>query len=166
MWERLRRFVRHDNEAVAELCELGDAVHNAVEICRPRIRDNAQLEVVVETTDAPSVRARKAELASALVNLVVNACEAMAAGGRITLRTGSQEGRAWVEVEDDGPSIAPEIREHVLDSFFTTKETGTGLGLSVVSTFMQKSAGSVEIESEVGRGTRIRLDFPAATTPV
>ena len=57
-----------------------------------------------------------------------------------------------------------QIRRHVLDEFFTTKPNGTGLGLSVVSTFTQQSGGGVEIESEPGKGTRVRLCFPAAAS--
>jgi signal transduction histidine kinase len=160
--ERLRLFVRPDTGAAVEPCDLGDAARNAVEICRPRLRDNSSLHVVVESTEAPPVRVRRAELVSALVNLVVNACEAMTSGGRIALRAGNSNGRAWVEVDDNGPGIPPEIRTHVLDEFFTTKENGTGLGLAVVSAFMQQSSGAVEIDSEVGRGTRVRLAFPAS----
>jgi signal transduction histidine kinase len=164
--ERLRLFVRRDTEAVAELCDLGDAARNAVEICRPRFGENSRLHVVVENTSALSVRVRRSDLASALVNLIVNACEAMKNGGGIRLRAGSRSGGAWVEVEDDGPGIPPDVQKHVLEAFFTTKESGTGLGLSMVSTFMEQSNGSIEIDSELGRGTRIRLDFPAEATAV
>ena len=160
--ERLRVFVRSDREAV-QLCDLGAAARDAVEICRPRIRENSHLEVVVERTDAPPARVRRSELVSALVNLIVNACEAMADGGRIALRAGNTNDQAWVEVDDNGPGMPPEIRKHVLDEFFTTKPNGTGLGLAVVSTFVQQSGGGVEVDSEFGRGTRIRLRFPAAT---
>jgi len=159
--QRLRLFVRRDTEAAA-LCDLGEAARDAVEICRPRIRENSQLEVIVESTDAMPARVRRSELVSALVNLIVNACEAMTNGGRIALRAGNDNGQSWVEVDDDGPGMPPEIRKHVLDEFFTTKPNGTGLGLSVVSTFTQQSGGGVEIESEFGRGTRVRLRFPAA----
>lgn len=108
------------------------------------------------------MRARRSDLTSALVNLIVNGCEAMSAGGRLTVRTGSSSDAAWVEVEDDGPGIPPEIRAHVLDPFFTTKEHGTGLRLAMVATFMQQSGGAVEIASAVPTGTRVRLRFPAA----
>lgn len=162
--QRLRLFVRCDAEA-AELCNLGQAARDAAEICGPRIRENSHLEVVLENTEAPPARVRRSELVSALVNLIVNACEAMTDGGRIAVRAGNSHGQAWVEVDDNGPGMPPEVRKYVLDEFFTTKANGTGLGLSVVSTFAQQSGGGVEIESEPGRGTRVRLRFPAATSP-
>jgi signal transduction histidine kinase len=154
--ERLRLFVRPDIAVGAEPCDLAEAARSAVEVCRPRIRQSAHLDVVIESTNAPLISSRKSELISALVNLIVNACEAMTAGGRIALRTGNSDGEAWIEVDDDGPGIPPDIRKHVLEEFFTTKANGTGLGLSVVSTFMQQSGGTVGIDSEVGRGTRLR----------
>jgi len=162
--ERVRLFVRPDAQTAVEPCDLGEVARLAVEICRPRIRESSHLEVVVENSDAPVVRVRRSELVSALVNLIVNACEAMTGGGRITLRSGENDGRAWVEVDDDGPGIPPEIRKHVLDEFFTTKANGTGLGLSVVATFMQQSGGDIDIASECSKGTRIRLGFPGVPT--
>jgi signal transduction histidine kinase len=160
--ERMRLFVRHDAGVGTEDCDLGAAARDAIEICGPRIRSGSRFQVDLEATAPPLVHARRAELVSALVNLIVNACEAMPDGGRITIRTGESRQRAWIEVEDDGPGMPPGLRQHVLEPFVTTKPNGTGLGLSVVSTFMQQSGGGLDIDSEVGRGTRIRLEFPAA----
>ncbi len=106
------------------------------------------------------------------VNLVVNAAEAVGAGGHIRIRTGSverdEEGWAFLEVHDDGPGIAPEVQGRMFEPFFTTKEGGTGLGLATVHGIVTQAGGRVELESPPGRGTcfRILLPFTEATPEV
>jgi signal transduction histidine kinase len=81
--------------------------------------------------------------------------------GTITIRTGVADGGAFVEVEDDGPGIAPEIKGRIVEPFFTTKgDHGTGLGVSLVYAFTQRYGGRLEIESELGKGARFRMWFP------
>jgi len=111
----------------------------------------------------PRVQADFGQLRQALVNVILNGCEAMARGGRLGVATApSADGRwAMVEVSDTGPGIAEENLSRVFDPFFTTKEKGTGLGLSVVYGIVQRLGGTVEVASEPGQGTRFTFRLPA-----
>jgi len=102
------------------------------------------------------------QLRQACVNVVMNACEAMGRGGRLTMETALVNDGRWVElaITDTGPGIAPDHLSKIFDPFFTTKERGTGLGLSVVYGIVERHGGKIEIQSEVGKGTRIAFRVP------
>lgn len=109
------------------------------------------------------------QLENALLNLAINSASAMDDGGVVTLRTyeaSNPAGRSGIvlEVEDTGVGIAPENLSRVFEPFFTTKKVGegSGLGLSMVYGFVKQSQGEIEIDSELGRGTRVRLWLPLA----
>ncbi len=104
-------------------------------------------------------------LQQVLLNLVTNAREAMAGrGGDIRIETGVAERPGWVRmlVRDTGPGISPEDLSKVFDPFYTTKRTGTGLGLSVSYGIVQDHHGTIEVQSVPGQGTTFTLAFPAA----
>ena len=123
------------------------------------------------------------QLESALLNLALNARDAMPAGGELTITTDSEriaaDARALqlelspgdyvvVKVADNGSGIAPEHRERLFDPFFTTKEQGkgTGLGLAMVYGFIKQSSGHITVDTELGRGTEFKLYLPRAQHPV
>lgn len=97
-----------------------------------------------------------------IMNLVLNAVQALKEGGQVTLRTRKQEEGYEIEVEDTGCGIPQEIRPHIFDPFFTTKGTGegTGLGLSVSLGIVQRHAGEMLVDSEEGKGTRFTIRLP------
>jgi len=111
----------------------------------------------------PPVRADFGQLRQALVNVILNGCEAMQKGGRLGVATGMSADGQFVEatVSDTGPGIAPENLPHIFDPFFTTKEKGTGLGLSVVYGIIQRLGGTVLVRSEVGKGSTFVIRLPA-----
>ncbi|WP_426690547.1 PAS domain S-box protein [Rhodanobacter ginsengiterrae] len=130
------------------------------------------------SSEVPAVYADEGELEAALINLAINARDAMPRGGRLAISarachvvpTGDDSRLApgayvLFTVADNGEGIAPHILEHVLEPFFTTKEVGkgSGLGLSMVYGFMKQSGGHLHIESQVGQGTRVELYLPAAS---
>jgi two-component system sensor histidine kinase TctE len=104
-------------------------------------------------------------LREALANLVHNALEYTPAGGRVTVRISNSAAQARVEVEDDGPGIAPGERSRVLERFYRapgTSGTGSGLGLAIVREIAAAHGAKIEIgEGEGGRGCRVTLLFPA-----
>lgn len=113
----------------------------------------------------PPVAADPDQLQQVLVNLVMNGVDACGSGGRVVVRASPDSaGRALIEVEDDGAGIPDELRNRVFDPFFTTKKRGqgTGLGLAVVARLVRNHGGEVELDSAVGRGTRVRILWPLA----
>jgi two-component system NtrC family sensor kinase len=107
----------------------------------------------------PLVEGDFGQLRQACVNVIMNACDAMAHGGRLAIESAVVEGGRWVEVsfKDSGPGIPPDQLSKIFDPFFTTKERGTGLGLSVVYGIVERHGGKIEIQTEVGKGTRVVL---------
>jgi signal transduction histidine kinase len=114
-------------------------------------------------SDLPPVNADPAMLRQAVLNLALNGCQAMPGGGtlRIACRAAARR-RVEVDVEDTGVGIPPEHLEKIFDLYFTTKEHGSGIGLSMVYRIVQLHDGDVEVQSTPGSGTRFRLSFPAA----
>jgi signal transduction histidine kinase len=113
------------------------------------------------------LRADASQLEMVLLNLVKNAREALVKSGsssgsgpRITLRASTdQRNRVFIEVEDNGPGIPPELLEEVFIPFFTTKPTGTGVGLSISRQIMQLHGGDIRISAAPGGGARFVLEF-------
>ena len=99
-----------------------------------------------------------------LMNLLTNAREAMAEGGEIRIEMSRAERAGWIRlrVADTGPGIAAEEISKIFDPFYTTKRTGTGLGLSVTYGIIQEHGGTVDVQSQRGRGTTFTVNFPAA----
>lgn len=157
--ERLRDFSSLSPEtAEAVETNLNAMVHEAVEISKAKL---ASAKLTLELGTPPPVLLRPADCVTAIVNLIFNAVDAVKGKGTITVRTGASGGGAWIEVEDDGPGIPPEIRDRIIEPLFTTKgNQGTGLGVSIVYAFTHKHGGRLDIESEPGHGARFRMWFP------
>jgi signal transduction histidine kinase len=100
------------------------------------------------------------------MNLLINAAHAIKEHGIITVRTGIQDDKVWVDVADTGQGIAPEHIEKIFDPFFTTKPVGkgTGLGLSLSYGIIQKHHGRIDVQSELGKGTTFRVWLPVKQT--
>ena len=166
-----------------EIARLNRLLSEFLELARPRgiAREPVHVGELVdsvlslerESAEARGVRVAR-DLASGVVaigdaeklrqvvlNLVVNALEAMKDGGVLTVRAAADGERIVLSVEDTGPGIPPEVRAQVFDPFFTTKEAGTGLGLSIVRKIVDQHAGDVRLESEVGKGTTVRVWIPS-----
>jgi two-component system NtrC family sensor kinase len=110
----------------------------------------------------PLVEGDFGQLRQAFVNVIMNAIEAMARGGKLVIETAVVEDGRSVELafQDTGPGIPPDHLSKIFDPFFTTKERGTGLGLSVVYGIIERHAGKIELQTEIGKGTRIMIRLP------
>jgi PAS domain S-box-containing protein len=158
---QLLLFSRRET-AKPERIDLNEVVQDSTRLLRRLLRENIALEVQVAADRLP-LEADRGQLEQVLVNLAVNASDAMPEGGRLTIRTGSDGQQwVWVEVSDTGVGIASAAREHIFEPFFTTKSAGagTGLGLAVVHGIVTRHRGRIELTSEVGRGTTFRVAMP------
>jgi C4-dicarboxylate-specific signal transduction histidine kinase len=147
--------------------DLNEVVQHVCRVQEYRLR-TSNVEIVTRLGSAlPPVAAERAELEQVLINLVVNACQAMSeqGGGRLTLTTTRAVRGALLQVTDTGPGIAAEHLERVFDPFFTTKAPGdgTGLGLAVVHGIVSENGGQIRIDSVVGQGTTVLVEWPAAS---
>ena len=151
-----------------ERTELGRCVERALSDVRGRA-DEKGVELAAAGNGAVTVDADPARITQAIVNLLANAIDASPAGGRVEVGWSEtrQDGLRFVtcEVRDRGTGIRPEHREEIFDPFFTTKEGGTGLGLATVKKIVSLHGGRIEVESEVGRGTVMRMVLPVEEEP-
>ncbi|NWJ40384.1 MAG: response regulator [Geothrix sp.] len=124
------------------------------------------IQVNTDLASGPApIKGDHLQLEQVLMNLAVNARDAMPQGGQLTLRTRrTREGRIELEVEDTGQGIPGEALPRIFEPFFTTKAVGqgTGLGLSMVHGIVQTHGGTIAVDSQVGTGTRFTLSFPLA----
>lgn len=161
--EFVRRYGRDDARAATELA-LAPIVDDVVALVRPELERRAR--VVVTHATAPAVRATERQLAHLLVNLLVNAGQAIGAGDvaaqRIDVRTGDDGlGHATLDVEDSGAGIPRALHDRIMEPHFSTKGT-TGLGLTIVRQIVAELGGTLVLESRPGAGTRFRVLLPAA----
>ena len=151
----------HPGEDRLERVDLGSCCAAVVERIR-RILP-ASIDVQIETEDGLLVRVNPGDLEHALLNLIINAKQAMGRAGVLTIRAQRRDhAHVQLVVSDTGHGIAPEHRPNLFKPYFTTKPVGegTGLGLAAVARFMRFAGGDVEVESEPGHGATFTLIFP------
>jgi len=155
----LKNFSRADSGEWA-LGNLESGLDSTLNIVWNELKYKA--EVVKDYGGVPDIECIGSQLDQVFMNLLVNAAHAIETQGTITIRTGTDEASVWVEVADTGKGIPAEILGRIFDPFFTTKPIGqgTGLGLSLVHGIVQRHHGSIDVDSEVGRGTRFRISLP------
>jgi len=166
-----RRLLAFSKRQILQLqvLSLDQVVREMEQMLQRLLREDVELDVQVEPGGG-GVRTDPGQLEQVILNLVVNAQEAMPDGGRITIRTGRHEETdpatgaptpfRTLSVSDTGVGIRRETRERIFEPFYTTKPEGTGLGLSTVFGIVQQSGGRIELESTPGRGTRFRVLLP------
>jgi len=179
---RMRDFYRkRDDSEKSEPVQLNQLADEVLDLTRPRWKDIPEAEgIPIEVTtdygaDLPPILGLASELREAVTNLILNAVDALPQGGVITLRTRL---RAWnqedgeplarnviLEVQDNGVGMDEETRRRCLEPFFSTKgKRGTGLGLAMVYGVMERHDAAIEVDSEPGKGTTMRLVFPVSAT--
>jgi len=165
----LRDFSRR-RELDIHPCNLNQVVRKAVGLMSPQLKHSG-IELFEDVDhQLPPVPCDPGRMEQVLMNIFVNALQAMPQGGSLKVRTGAEENLAEITVQDTGPGIAPEIQGKIFDPFFTTKPDGTGLGLSIAYGIMEEHGGKITIESStqkkigVGQtqlsGTTVRLFLP------
>jgi signal transduction histidine kinase len=147
-----------------QLTRLNDVLQEAVEFCEHIVREAGVSVELDYGENISEVNAVPGQLHQVFVNLITNACNAAPEeAGRVRLATRTHgHDRIWVEVQDNGVGIPGSELNRVFEPFFSTrrKGTGTGLGLSIVKNIIEEHQGTIEIESELGGGTTVRVTLP------
>lgn len=159
--QRLLAFARRQH-LEPELVELNDLMEGLTDLIYLTLRDNITLGVQPADQDL-FVRVDAGQLESAVINICLNAAQAISDSGRITITLASPDGEhAVITVEDTGVGMSPRVLAHAMEPFFSARRDGkgTGLGLAMVYGFIRQSNGDMQIESEEGRGTIVRLTLP------
>ncbi len=142
---------------------VNEALRNAVRLFEPQFNEVGKPTITPElflTEPLPDIDADPDLLHRAFQNLVLNALDAMPAGGTLTLRTSETIGNVRIEVADTGKGLTPEECSRLFTPYYTTKSQGTGLGLAIVQSVVSDHHGTISVTSDEGRGTTFRIDLP------
>jgi PAS domain S-box-containing protein len=163
----LLKFSRTGTSEYNDL-DLNKVIQETLSLLEPMLRASKILLNLQLTPDLAPVYGNASRLQQVFMNLMVNARDAMPFGGELTLVTEAENSTVFVEVSDNGVGIPRDHLQKIFDPFFTTKSTsrGTGLGLAVSYGIIREHSGKVQVESQVGKGTTFRLEFPVARKPV
>jgi signal transduction histidine kinase len=152
-------FARPQTPDIRE-CNLRDIIEKNLEFLRPEL-DKKGITVKAERDGMPlTLMADHGQLYRAFLNIFINASQSMANGGSIKVHAREDKDRLYVEIEDTGCGISQENLKRIFNPFFTTKDKGTGLGLSIVRKIIEGHKGTIAIQSQEGKGTRVEILLP------
>ncbi len=166
--KRIQDFARQRRDHDFAPVGVDQLLADVGEITRPRWKDRAEannvhISLSLQVRSKALVMGDDSELREVLVNMVFNAVDAMPSGGVLTLSAEEAHGSVIISVGDTGTGMSAEVRSRIFDPFFTTKgKAGLGLGLAVSYGIIRRHEGTVEVESEIGRGTIFRIRLPIA----
>ncbi len=150
-------------EVQLEATQLAELLKEVLEVAKPQLQKaNVQMAQLLPI-DVPEVYVDRALVKQAILNLVLNAVEAMPGGGQLRLVLSRRSDMAEITVGDTGRGIAPEHRQKIFQLFFTTRPGGSGIGLASTFRIVQLHNGSIDFTSEVGRGTTFHIELPLAS---
>lgn len=167
---RIQTFARKSPAKEFEMLNVVGLLNDAIEITRTRWENEARLrgldyQVVLEAANEQHTFGSASELREVFVNLIVNAVDAMPNGGRLAISCAREGTRLLLRFADTGTGMPEDVRQKIFDPFFTTKGAqGTGLGLSVSYSIIERHEGLISVTSEVGGGTKFTIDLPAIAT--
>ncbi|GAB4322651.1 MAG: hypothetical protein Kow0059_17780 [Candidatus Sumerlaeia bacterium] len=157
--ERILYFAR-PKEPVLKSNDMARCIQRSLEIFKTRL-DEEKIEVVCKIPDnLPPVMMDEFQVRQVLINIITNALDAMAQGGRLTIDVYTIEDLLCCQVRDTGCGIRKDALDRVFDPFYTSKAKGTGLGLHVSRRIIEKHGGRIELDSEEGRGTTVSIYLP------
>jgi signal transduction histidine kinase len=173
--QKVDRAVGHLAELVTDITAYGrppelhrapTAVNALVDECLALAQDRvAERHISVARALDPSIGEMSLdarELKKALLNLIVNGLDAMESGGTLTLCTRRGDTGIEIEIEDTGCGMDEETRARMFDLFYTTKPSGTGLGMGITRSVVDRHGGRLQVDSEPGQGTKVRIELPAS----
>ena len=142
--------------------QINEVVKESVQFLRHEIKDRDMILETQYDSRLPLIMADRDRLKQAFYNLIKNALQAMNTGGILRISTGLTDTHLLVEFSDNGQGIAPEHLNRINEPYFTTKPTGSGLGLLIVRRIVQEHGGELQLESQQARGTTVRMLLPLA----
>ena len=145
-----------------EATQLADVLKEVIEIAKPQLQKAKIYVAQLLPIDVPEVYVDRALLKQAVLNLVLNAVEAMPSGGQLRMMLSRRGEMAEITVGDTGKGIPVENRQKIFQLFFTTRPGGSGIGLASTFRIVQLHNGSIDFTTEVGRGTTFRIELPLA----
>lgn len=161
---RIQDFARQRPSREFETISIAELLKDACEMTRPRWESRsefAQIRFALNADCQAYVKGDPVELREVLVNMIYNAIDAMPSGGEIRLTIQENRDRVVVCVSDSGTGMSPDVKQRLFDPFFTTKgKAGTGMGLAVSFGIIRRHEGSIEVDSEPGRGTTFKISLP------
>jgi two-component system, NtrC family, sensor kinase len=165
----LKSFSRSDDESRGPI-DVHRVIQGGIRLVRNELEHQARL--TQDLAPVPPVLGNEPRLGQVIINLLVNAVQALPPGrtvqdNRIHVEAWHESGWVFIEVEDNGQGMSPEVQRHIFDPFFTTKPVGvgTGLGLSICNTILQSMGGFIDVESTPGVGSTFRLRLPVLVAP-
>jgi len=166
---RMQEFSKAVSQKPRSRIDVNQMVRQVLDIVEPRWKELAEVQgvevkVAHKLQKVEPISGDLAELREALTNILFNAIEAMPRGGMLAIRTGVRGQEVFIEVEDTGVGMTPEVQKKVFQPFFTTKPDGMGLGLSLVYGTVKRHNGQIEIRSRPNQGTTVTLLFPIDLT--
>jgi signal transduction histidine kinase/CheY-like chemotaxis protein/predicted negative regulator of RcsB-dependent stress response len=161
---RIQDFARKEPSHKFQAVSVAGLMKDVCEMSRPRWEarvDGPQVRLALVADCTASVMGDAVELREVLVNIIYNAIDAMPSGGEIRMSSQETNGRVVLTIADNGTGMTPEVKSRLFDPFFTTKgKGGTGMGMAVSFGIIRRHNGSIDVESEPGRGTTFRISLP------
>jgi signal transduction histidine kinase len=158
--KRVREYIRGGSGETAPV-DVRQLLQDALELTRPMWRGVSGLSVITEFKPVSPVRANAADLRRVFTNLIVNAIQAMPHGGQLTILCEERNGKVYATVRDTGEGIPADHQRKIFLPYFTTKPTGTGLGLSTAQKIVLSQGGNISFSSEPGKGTAFVVELLA-----
>lgn len=166
--KRLQTFAGKNGEGQGNVgvVDVAEIVNEVVEFTRPRWKTSLEkhgvtVDVKLDVTPGCPARVSASDLREALANIVLNAVDAMPAGGTLMITSGCDGDRVWIEVSDTGVGMSEEVIRKAFDPFFSTKGVGnSGLGLSVSWNLINRHDGDIVVASQPGKGSTFRVSLP------
>jgi PAS domain S-box-containing protein len=151
------------SEPQKRLGSLNALIQETCQRLEPSLRESNIELVVAPDPNLPEIQFDPDHIRQVILNIAKNGIEAMSAGGTLTIITGQQAGRVFLQISDTGTGIPPEIREKVFQPFFSSKPKGTGLGLAISQKIVEAHQGEIALQSEPQKGTRVTIFLPFRT---
>jgi len=161
--QRISGISKSDPYEPSQYLDINTLVQDVVNISVGQFNNGGRARIRVEAGEVPSIFGSPAALRTAIMNIVINARQALDDDGEVCIRTCAHDGQAVIEVRDSGSGIPPELLDRIIEPFFTTKgETGSGLGLSVARKVVARHDGTLEFDSKLSEGTTVTIRLPIA----